>query len=133
MFKKKKFIIGGLLLIAAIAYLSYVGISSSATYYYTVSEIIEKGDSIIDENVRVNGIVLTGSVEHEGTGRILKFSIIDSDGDETIPVVYEGVVPDTFTEGNNVVAEGYVDSTGIFKAHTLLHKCPSKYVPEETD
>lgn len=133
MFKRKKFIIGGILVIAAIIYLGYIVISNSATYYYTVSELVEKGDSIIDENVRVNGEVLTGSVEHELTGRILKFSIIDFDGEDTIPVVYEGVVSDTFVEGGNLVAEGYLDSDGIFQAHTLLHKCPSKYVPEEPD
>lgn len=133
MFKKKKFIIGGVLVIAAIIYLGYFVISNSATYYYTVSELTEKGDSITDENVRVNGEVLIGSVERELTGRILKFTIIDFDGEETVPVVYKGVVSDTFAEGGNVVAEGYLDSDGVFQAHTLLHKCPSKYIPEKSD
>ena len=121
------------MVLAAIAYLGYIGFSSSATYYYTVSELIEQGNSVIDQNVRVNGQVLTGSVEQEAAGRILRFSIVSTDGKETVPVVYQGVVPDAFTEGNDVVIEGYLDSAGIFNAHTLLQKCPSKYVPEESD
>ncbi|UCB43102.1 MAG: cytochrome c maturation protein CcmE [Dehalococcoidales bacterium] len=131
--KRKKFFISGVVVLAAIAYLGYVGFSISAVYYYTVSEFIEQGDSVIDQNVQVNGQVLTGSVEQEAVGRILRFSIASVDGEETVPVVYEGVVPDAFTEGNDVVIEGYLDSAGIFQAHTLKTKCPSKYVPEESD
>ena len=63
----------------------------------------------------------------------IRFSIISTDGEETITVVYQGVVPDAFTEGNDVVIEGYLDSAGIFQAHTLQTKCPSRYVPEESD
>jgi cytochrome c-type biogenesis protein CcmE len=131
--KRKKFLIGGVVLLSAIAYLGYVGFSNSAVYYYTVSELIEQGSSVIDQNVRVNGQVLTGSVEREATGRILRFSMTSPDGKEVVPVVYQGVVPDAFTEGVDVVVEGNLDSAGVFHAHTLLQKCPSKYVPEESD
>jgi len=131
--KRKKFLIGGIVVLAAIAYLGYMGFSGSATYYYTVSELIGQGSSVVDQNVRVNGQVLTGSVEQEAAGRILRFSIISTNGEETVPVVYQGVVPDAFTEGNDVVIEGYLDSAGNFHAHTLLQKCPSKYTPEASD
>jgi len=131
--KRKKFLVSSLLVIAAIACLCYVGFSSSRTYYYTVSEFIELGSSVIDQNVRVNGQVLAGSVEQESAGRIIRFTITSTDGEETISVVYEGVVPDAFTEGSDVVIEGHLDSAGIFHAHTLQTKCPSRYVPEESD
>ena len=121
------------MLLTAIGYLGYVGFSGSAVYYYTVSEFIEQGSAIIDQNVRVNGQVLAGSVEQEAAGRILRFSIASPDGKEVVSVVYQGVVPDAFTEGNDVVVEGNLDSAGIFHAHTLIQKCPSKYVPEESD
>ncbi len=131
MLKRKKFLIGGLIVFLAIGYLGYMGFQGSATYYYTASEIIEQGNSIYGENVRVNGQIVPGSVEQESAGRILRFTIIDVDGEESIPVVYQGVVPDTFKVGNEVVIEGQLNSDGIFQANTILVKCPSKYVPEE--
>ncbi len=131
MLRKKKFLIGGIIVFLTIGYLGFVGIQSSATYYYTVNELIEQGDSIYGENIRVNGQVASGSVEQESAGRILRFTIIDVAGEESLPVVYQGVVPDTFKVGNEVVVEGRLNSDGIFQAHTLMPKCPSKYVPED--
>ncbi len=129
MIKKKRFLIGGIIIFLAIGYLGYMGFQSSATYYYTVSELMEQGNSIHGENVRVNGQIVPGSVEQETVGRTLKFTIIDSQ--ESLPVVYQGVVPDAFKVGNDVVVEGHLNSDGIFQANTILVKCPSKYVPEK--
>ncbi len=128
MLKKRKFLIGAIIIFLAIGYLSFTGFQSSATYYYTPSEAIAQGSSIYGENVRVNGQVVPGSVEQEAQGRILRFTI--SDGEMSLPVVFQGVVPDTFKVGSDVVAEGQLDSAGIFQAHTLMPKCPSRYVPE---
>ncbi len=94
-----------------------------------VSELMEQGSSVYEENVRVNGQVAPGSVEQETAGSILRFTIIE--GGESLPVFYQGVVPDSFKVGNEVVVEGYLNSDGIFQAHTLMPKCPSKYVPKE--
>ena len=126
---KKKFLISGLIIFLAISYLGYMGFASSATYYYTVSELIEQEGSIHGENVRVNGQIAPGTVEQESGGLTLRFTIIDAE--KSLPVVYQGVVPDTFKVGNDVVVEGQLNSGGIFQAHTLMPKCPSKYVPEE--
>ena len=101
---------------------------SSAYYDLTVSELTKQESSIYGENVRVRGQVAPGSIEQEAVGRELKFTI--TDGEESLPVVYQGVVPDAFKVGNEVVAEGYLNSAGIFQANTILTKCPSKYVPE---
>ena len=128
MLKKKRFIIGGIIVFLAIGYLSYTSFMGAATYYYTVTELIDQGSSIYDETVRVNGQVDPGSVEQEAAGRILRFSIID--GEASLPVFYQGVVPDSFKVGNEVVVEGYLNSDGIFQAHTLMPQCPSRYVPE---
>ena len=129
MLKKKRFLIGGIIVFLAIGYLGFMGFQSSATYYYEVSELVDLGGSIYGENVRVNGQVAPGSVEQEAGSLNLKFSIIE--GRKSLPVVYEGVIPDTFKVGNEVVVEGYLDSAGIFRANTILTKCPSRYVPEE--
>lgn len=128
MLKRKKFLIGGIILLLAFAYLGFTGFRSSATYYYTVSEFVEQEDSINDKVVRVNGQVAPGSVVQEPGEFTLRFSI--AGGGESIPVVYQGVVPDSFKAGSNIVIEGSLDSVGTFQAKTLMMKCPSKYVPQ---
>ncbi len=129
MLRKRKFLIGGIIVFLAIGYLVYVGVMGGATYYYEVGELMEQGGSIYGENVRVNGQVAPGSLEQEDAGRTLRFTMIDVDGEESLPVFYQGVVPDTFKVGNEVVVEGQLNPDGIFQAHTLMPKCPSKYVP----
>lgn len=131
MLRKKRFLIGGIIVFVAIGYLGFMGFTSSATYYYEVSELLEQGSSTYDQNVRVNGQIVAGSVEQEAVGRTLKFTIVDIEGEESLPVIYQGVVPDTFKVGNDIVVEGHLSSAGLFQAHTLMLKCPSKYVPQE--
>ena len=113
----------------AIGYLGYMGFQGSATYYYTVSELTELGSSVHGENVRVDGQVVSGSLEQESNGLILKFNIVDEK--ESLPVVYQGIVPDSFKPDSEVVVEGHLNSTGVFQANTIMTKCPSKYVPQE--
>ncbi len=129
MLRKKRFLIGGITVFLALGYLVFMGFQDSVTYYYTVSELMEQGSSIYDENVRVKGQVAPGSVEQEATGRILRFTIID--GEESLSITYQGAVPDTFKVGAEVIVEGQFNSNGIFQAHTLMPKCPSRYVPQQ--
>lgn len=128
MLRKRKFLIGGIIIFLAIGYLGYMGFQSSATYYYTVSELVEQGSSIYGENIRVDGEVAPGSLKQGADALLLRFTI--GDGEKNLSVVYQGVVPDAFKVGNEVVVEGYLDSEGIFQANNILTKCPSKYVPE---
>ena len=128
MLRKKRFLVSGIILFVAIGYLGYTGFVGGATYYYTVSELTEQGSSIYGENVRVNGQVAPGSVQQETAGRTLSFTI--TEGEESLPIIYQGVVPDSFKVGNDVVVEGNLDSSGIFQANTLMAKCPSRYVSE---
>ncbi len=129
MLKKKKFLIGGIIVFLTIGYLGFIGFQSSATYYYEVSELLQQGSSVYGKNVRVNGQVAPGSLEQEAAGRILRFTIIDRE--ESLPVVYQGHVPGTLKVGGDVVVEGYLNPLGIFQAHTLMPKCPSRYVPSQ--
>ena len=126
---KRKFIFGGIIIFLAIGYLCFVGFTNSATYYYTVSEVIEQETSLDGANMRVNGQVAANSIEREEGGLTLGFTI--TEGSESLHVVYQGTVPDSFAEGIDVVVEGHLDSEGIFQADNILTKCPSKYVPEE--
>ncbi|MBI2288524.1 MAG: cytochrome c maturation protein CcmE [Chloroflexi bacterium] len=102
MLKKKRFLIGGAIIFLAIGYLGYMGFQSSATYYYTVSELMGLENQAYDENLRVMGQVVPGSIERGALGKTLKFTIV----------------------------EGHFNSTGIFHANTVMAKCPSKYEPE---
>lgn len=127
MVKKRRFLVGGVIVALAIGYLGFRGYQDSATFYYGVGELIEQRDSIRGENIRVGGQVVPGSVEQEPLARSLKFTI--AAGERSLPVVYQGVVPDAFKAGNEVVVEGRLTSTGVFQAKSILTKCPSKYVP----
>jgi cytochrome c-type biogenesis protein CcmE len=124
--RKIKFTVSGIAIIGAMALLFYIGIGKegSLVYYLTVSEYIERG-APEEENFRINGKVLDGSIERDTLGMKLKFQI--TDGAAALPVNYDGAVPDMFTDGADVVVEGKKAADGTFKAHTLLTKCPSKY------
>ena len=131
MLRKKRFLIGGIIVFLAIGYMGFIGFQKSATFYYEVNELMARGSTVSVENVRVDGKVVPGSVEQEAQGRILKFTISNVGGGKSLPVVYQGVVPDTFKVGVEVVVEGQLNSDGIFRAHTLMPKCPSKYAPKQ--
>jgi len=127
--KKKKYLIGGLILIAALIFLGYLGFMGGLTYYYEVGELLDKVKSISGQTVRVSGNVADDVVKD---GLEMRFTIMDmSDSETSLPVVYSGAVPDTFKVGNQVVVEGKYTTTGIFEAEAIIVKCGSKYIPEE--
>lgn len=115
------------MIILAISYLGYVGFMGSATYYYTVGEFMEQTAVTDGDNVRVNGQVIPGSVKRQAAGSMLSFTIADVEQDKNLSVIYQGVVPDTFKAGGDVVVEGHLNADGIFEAHTVMPKCASKY------
>jgi cytochrome c-type biogenesis protein CcmE len=127
--KKKKFIIGGLVLIAALVFLGYIGFMGGVTYYYEVGELLDDAGSLTGQTVRVSGIVAP-DVERDGLE--MRFIITDNTGiDASLPVVYTGAVPDTFKVGNQVVIEGEYTAGGVFEAEAIITKCGSKYEPAE--
>jgi cytochrome c-type biogenesis protein CcmE len=123
---RPKFLIGGALVVIALAYLGYQGFTSSASYFYTVDEFFALTEVPQEQNIRVSGIVAAGSIEQKGLR--LKFSITGTD--KNLPVVYEGAVPDSFKAGVEAVVDGKLDASGVFMAKVLTTKCASKYTPE---
>jgi len=75
----------------------------------------------------VAGQIVPDSVNQDTENFTLSFTI--TDGETTLPVVYQGVVPDTFKAGTDIVVEGKSDRQGVFHASKLITKCPSKYEP----
>jgi len=129
--KQLKFVIGSIVIVAAIGYLVVTGITRTSVYYLKVNELLSKGDSIYDKGVRVEGKVVDGSIKKDPTALKVDFRITDGTKDMTIH--YEGIIPDLFKDGRDVVVEGKYTREGIFKAHTLLTSCPSKYESADKD
>jgi cytochrome c-type biogenesis protein CcmE len=123
--KQTKFIVGGLIIVLVIGYLIFTSIQGSTAPYLTVTELRSKGPSVYERNVRVTGLVQGESVAWNAQDLILKFEIADEGG--RLPVVYKGLRPDMFQDGAQAVVEGRYTESGIFEAHNLMLKCPSKY------
>jgi cytochrome c-type biogenesis protein CcmE len=100
---------------------------SGVVYYYTVSELLAPNASARPRGLRVTGKVVPGTVSQEG--RTLLFRV--SDGKSSLPVCFNGTFPGTFTDSSEVVLEGRLDSLTVFRASSLLTKCPSKYKAQE--
>jgi cytochrome c-type biogenesis protein CcmE len=129
LFKNKKVIIGAVIVLAAIVFLSIRAFAGSATYYYELAELNQKSQSLYGETVKVRGLVEEGSVQQVTESATLRFIMTDESRNFTLPVVYKGAVPDTFKEGSEVVCEGILGVDNIFQARVLMPKCPSKYSP----
>lgn len=128
--KYKKFIIGGVVVVLALAVLGYAAFMGGNTYYYDVGQFLDEGAAVLGKNVRVSGLVAEGSYKQ---GFDLYFTLEDMTGrNDTLKVVYNGSVPDTFKEGQQIVAEGkLIAGEDTFVASQLVIKCSSKYEPVE--
>jgi cytochrome c-type biogenesis protein CcmE len=126
--KKIKFIVGGVIIAVAAVYLVYAGVRGNLVYYVTPSELLAKGEQMYNKGIRLSGRIEDGSINWDAGKLDLRFKI--TDGKETIPVVYHGIVPDTFKYGVEVVVEGKLNPEHTFQAAKLLAKCPSKYEPQ---
>ena len=121
-----KILIAVTALVTGLAILFGVGLKGSMVYYLTVGEFLDRqGREDLGDNFRVNGNVVTGSIERLTDQPGARF--VMTDGTRTLPVIFAKETPDTFVDGSEVVVEGRLGGDGRFTAHTLLAKCPSKY------
>jgi len=97
-------------------------------FFYSPSQVA-KGESPAGRNFRIGGLVVKGSVKHASDGLTVHFVLTDYA--KSIPVVYKGILPDLFREGQGIVAMGRIDSHGEFVAQEVLAKHDSKYMPPE--
>jgi cytochrome c-type biogenesis protein CcmE len=127
-----KFVIAVSLLVGGLAILFGVGLKGSLVYYLTVGEFFDQQRArALNENFRINGDVVEGSIE-KGPGA-LGARFVMTDGSRELPVTYAKETPDTFVDGSEVVVEGRLGHDGVFVAQTLLAKCPSKYEAANRD
>ncbi len=156
---KMKFIVGGLLILAAVVYLIVSSTTASAQYFLTVDELKAKGNSIANRDLRVSGAVLGETIEYDPNTLTLKFVIahvpgetaqIDDEGGlaevlhqavidpsrQKLTVIYVGAKPDLLRNEAQAIMTGKLDENGVFHADELLLKCPTRYeeaVPEQSD
>ncbi len=147
---RAKFIVGGLLILAAIVYLIATSTATGAQYYLTVQELQARAGEFAGRDVRVSGVVLGDSIQYDSKSLDLRFTVahipgdnkeIDAAGglaavlhaastDTNLPrmqVVYNGVKPDLLKDEAQAIMTGKLGSDGVFYADELLLKCPTRY------
>jgi len=106
---------------ACVGYLIYSASGGSTEYYLTVSELRANAPA---GDVRVAGVVQDDVTRTDGG---LHVTFTENDGTASMPVDYKGTLPDIFKPGITVVVEGTLGDDGVFRARTLLAKCPSRF------
>lgn len=123
-----KFAIGGVLVLGSAAWLATGAIRNTAVYYLTPQELATKvaqDPTFHETGVKMGARVVRGSVATAAGGREVAFRV--TDGAQTYPVVYKGLIPDTFSDSVDVVVEGRLGRDGTFQATVLLAKCASRF------
>jgi len=125
---RMKFIIGGVIIVAALVWLGFTGFQESKAYYITVDEYHSMQDSLQGKTVKLAGDVVGGSIDRSKP----QMEFIISSRDNSIKVRYIGkdIVPDTFTDGSKALVEGTIASDGVFLARHIEARCASKYEAE---
>lgn len=146
-----KFIIGGLLIVAAILYLIISSTKATAQYFLTVDELLAKGSGIVGRNVRVSGAVVGDSIQYDPQTLTISFTVAHVPGDNSeieaqgglAAVLHEAVIdagrnrlkvvfvnqpkPDLLRDEAQAIMTGHLGEDGIFYGEELLLKCPTKY------
>jgi len=125
--QKRLAIIAGLgVVLAVAATLIFTALRDQIVFFYSPSELHEKSVAI-GQSVRVGGLVEDGSWIKDGENNT--FTI--TDGESVTTITYVGILPDLFREGQGVIAEGSLVSSGQFTATTVLAKHDENYIPKE--
>jgi cytochrome c-type biogenesis protein CcmE len=123
---KRLAIAGGVLVaVGAIAALVLNAFQSNLVFFYSPSQIASQ-EAPVNRTFRLGGLVQQGSVKRDG----VKVEFIVTDTAKTVPVHFEGILPDLFKEGKGVVAQGQLRD-GVFVAREVLAKHDENYMPPE--
>lgn len=125
-----KFIAGGVVILGALVYMIYAGVTQSAVYFVTPTEL--RAAPVVGKAYRLGGMVQPGSLKWEPRTLALTFTL--SDGKATVPIHHKGTPPDLFGEGRGAVVEGSWTTDGYFKATLILAKHSEEYkAPHDGD
>ncbi len=128
--RHKKLMLIGIALagIGIIAALVLNAFQSNLVFIFSTTQVAQ-GEAPTGRAFRIGGLVEAGSVKRQPDGINVKFVVTDTA--KSIPVVYQGILPDLFKEGKGVVAEGKLGSDGLFTASQVLAKHDENYMPPE--
>ncbi len=147
---RTKFIVGGVLILAAVVYLIFSATKANAEYFMTVDELKAKGASIANQDVRISGAVVGDTIQYDANTLTLTFDVAQVPGDQNevdaqgglaavlhaavidpnrarLQIIYNGPKPDLLKNEAQAIMTGHLDSNGVFHADELLLKCPTKY------
>jgi cytochrome c-type biogenesis protein CcmE len=145
-----KFIVGGVLIFTAIAYLIISSTKANAQYFYTIDELNSRGQTMVGQNIRVSGAVIGDSIQYDpqtlslhftvanvpadnkqieaqgGLAAVLHTAVVDT-SHTRMPVIYSGPKPDLLRDEAQAIMTGHIGADNTFYADELLLKCPTKY------
>jgi cytochrome c-type biogenesis protein CcmE len=128
--------IASLVIVGTIAWLAFSGYGANKSYYVTIAELGGMGDKAYHNQLRVEGFVQPGSIEHNGPHVDFILNEFESHSPKAasgrlLKVTYKGSEPppDTFKDDSQALAEGSYGRDGVFHANVLQAKCASKYAP----
>jgi cytochrome c-type biogenesis protein CcmE len=112
---------------AAVGLVVY-GLSGNINLFFPPAEIAS-GKAPIGQPIRVGGMVVENSVQRSNDSLEIRFELTDYEA--VVPVVYVGILPDLFDEGQGAVASGLLNADGVFVASEVLAKHDENYMPPE--
>ena len=128
--------IAAAVVVGTIGWLAWSGYGANKSYYVTIAELGGMGDKAFHSNLRVEGFVVPGSIEHDGPHVTFVMNEFESHTPKAasgrrLTVIYKGSEPppDTFKDDSQALAEGTYGRDGQFHATVLQAKCASKYAP----
>ena len=126
--KRAAVIVGGLAALGVASALVLNAFQDNMVFFFSPSQVLAD-EAPQDRNFRLGGLVEEGSVKR--SDETLDVSFVVTDGAESIPVRYSGLLPDMFREGKGVVTQGKIDAQGLFHADQVLAKHDENYTPKE--
>jgi cytochrome c-type biogenesis protein CcmE len=124
--KRLALILGGVAVLGIAATLILSAFRDNLVFFFSPSDVVAER-APHDRSFRVGGMVEAGSVKRDGVQ--VRFNVTDTA--RTIPVIYQGILPDLFKEGKGVVAQGKLSADGVFLASEVLAKHDENYMPPE--
>ncbi|MED3570705.1 cytochrome c maturation protein CcmE [Cytobacillus praedii] len=131
MSKNKKIIFGLSLFAAAIMIMFFSTMPSAGSKEITIEDLLT--ENYKDEYVLTQGMLKQDSVKWDADKIELTFEIFDEETNASLPIIYNGVKPDNFSDDVIVIVEGFIRGNGVFEAEKVQTKCPSKYEGEDTE
>ena len=129
--------IATVVIVGTVAWLAFSGYGANKSYYVTIAELGGMGDKAYHSQLRVEGFVVPGSIEENGTHVTFALNEFESHSPKAsigriLKVSYKGSEPppDTFKDDSQALAEGSYGRDGVFHASVLQAKCASKYAPQ---